>query len=185
MATVVPLPSQDPADAAPDTSEQSTSNAAVETSPDALDAVTLAELRESQRMLATLLSNLHGMAYRCKNDPDWTMEYVSEGCLELTGYPPSDLINSPSIAYGHLIDPADRTAVWDAVQTGLRTQEPFQITYRLHTAAGTQRWVHERGRACMAWTVNCWRSKDTSRMSRMCSDHKPHCIAPIRILSAG
>ena len=50
-----------------------------------------AALWESQRALSTLLSNLPGMAYRCANDPDWTMEYLSEGCLALTGYPPSDL----------------------------------------------------------------------------------------------
>ena len=28
------------------------------------------------------MSNLPGMAYRCKNDRDWTMEFINEGCLE-------------------------------------------------------------------------------------------------------
>ncbi len=30
------------------------------------------------------------MAYRC-NEADWSMEFASEGCLELTSYPPGDL----------------------------------------------------------------------------------------------
>ena len=42
-------------------------------------------LRESQRKLSTLISNLPGMAYRCLNDQNWTMEFISEGCFELTG----------------------------------------------------------------------------------------------------
>ncbi len=45
-----------------------------------------AALGESQRTLATLLSNLPGMAYRCLDDEHWTMLFVSEGARRLTGY---------------------------------------------------------------------------------------------------
>ncbi|MBD3276663.1 MAG: PAS domain S-box protein, partial [Candidatus Aegiribacteria sp.] len=48
-------------------------------------------LRESQEKLALLLSNLPGMAYRCMNNANWTMLFVSEGCLELTGYTADEL----------------------------------------------------------------------------------------------
>ena len=101
-------------------------------------------LQESQRALATLISNLPGMAYRCQNDPDWTMEFVSQGSFELTGYLPEELINNSKASYGELIHPEDQAAVWDGVQTALREGRPFQMTYRIKTPAG-EKWVWEQG----------------------------------------
>ena len=104
------------------------------------------ELRESQRMLATLLSNLPGMVYRCRNDSDWTMEFVSDGCLDLTGYPPTDLFENVRVAYADLVHPDDRDEVWRAARAAIATDEPFRLTYRLTTAAGAEKWVLEQGR---------------------------------------
>jgi len=103
-------------------------------------------LRESERRLATLLSNLPGMAYRCRNDQDWTMEFVSEGCLELTGYRPEELVNNRVISYAQLIHPDDRQDVWDQVQSALQEQRPFRLLYRILTATGQEKWVWEQGR---------------------------------------
>ncbi len=104
------------------------------------------ELRESQRVLSTLMSNLPGMAYRCRNDPDWTMQFISEGCLELTGYPSGDLIGNRRRSYGDLIHAEDGDRVWDDVQAALGERRPFQFTYRIETASGAERWVWEQGR---------------------------------------
>jgi PAS domain S-box-containing protein len=103
-------------------------------------------LGESQRALLTLLSNLPGMAYRCQNDPNWTMDFVSEGALELTGYAPEDLIGNRATAYADLIHPADRQAVWDEVQRGIAENRSFRLQYRLRTATGGEKWVWEQGR---------------------------------------
>jgi PAS domain S-box-containing protein len=101
-------------------------------------------LRDSERRLATLMANLPGMAYRCQNRPDWPMDFVSEGCASLTGWPASALLqNRPS--YGELIVEADRQAVWDAVQEALKDRRPYEFTYRIQTAGGQLRWVWERG----------------------------------------
>ena len=102
-------------------------------------------LRESQRRLTTLISNLPGMAYRCRNDSSWTMEFVSEGALELTGYPPQALIGNQEISYAGLIHEDDRDAVWAEVQAALKESRPYQLTYRLVTPVG-EKWVWEQGR---------------------------------------
>jgi len=102
-------------------------------------------LRESERRLSTLMDNLSVMAYRCRNDPDWTMEFVSEGCLALTGYEPADLIGNRNIAYRDMIHPDDRDRVWSEVQAGLEERRPFELKYRIITATGQEKWVWEQG----------------------------------------
>ncbi len=101
---------------------------------------------EKRRQLATLLSNLPGMAYRCRNDREWTMEFVSDGCLALTGYKSEDIIENKNVSYGELIDVDDQNYVWDTVQAALADKVPFQIEYRLYTANKHVRWVWEQGR---------------------------------------
>ena len=104
------------------------------------------QLRESERRLTTLMSNLPGLAYRCRNDRNWTMDFVSEGCYDLSGYTAVDLIENRAIAYGQLIHPDDQTIVWDSVQAALETQTSYDMVYRIITRIGIEKWVMERGR---------------------------------------
>lgn len=111
----------------------------------------LADLRGRQQTVEAedfhrrLLETIPGVAYQCRNDPDWTMEYISGWCRELTGYPAGEFLSS-AVSLGSLIEPADRAAVWDAVQRALREGRSFELFYRLHTAAGEVKWVWDRGR---------------------------------------
>ncbi len=110
----------------------------------ATSATNITELKERDRSLRTLLGNLPGMAYRCHNDHDWSMAFVSEGALALTGYSPEKLI-SGELPYESLIHPDDRELVREAVESGLQQRRHFEIEYRIQTADGETRWVWERG----------------------------------------
>ena len=104
------------------------------------------KLRESQRQFSALMENLPGMAYRCLNDRDWTMEFVSNGSLELTGYPAADFVVHRTVTYGKdIIHPKDQQGVWDAVQTALDDKQPYVLTYRILTADNKEKWVREQG----------------------------------------
>lgn len=99
---------------------------------------------EAHRM-DTLLRTLPAMVYQCRNDPQWTMEFVSAGCQELTGYKPEDLLGNRRIAYAELILPEDREKVWQEVQKALAERRPYRLAYRIRTASGETRWVWEQG----------------------------------------
>ncbi|MFB6188445.1 MAG: PAS domain S-box protein [Halapricum sp.] len=103
-------------------------------------------LEESERMLSTLISNLPGMAYRCRNESGWPMEFVSEGCRDLTGYDPADLVDGDVIWGGDVILSEEREDIWETVQAALNAREPFEITYQIKTSEGEQKWVWEQGR---------------------------------------
>ncbi|NWF86012.1 MAG: PAS domain S-box protein, partial [Bryobacteraceae bacterium] len=106
-----------------------------------------AAAREAQRAAAALLGNLPGMAYRCRNDRDWTMEYISDGCLELTGYPTTELIDSSVRSYNDLIHPDDREFVWQEVQDGVKKNRRYRMTYRIISRNREIKWVWEQGAA--------------------------------------
>ena len=100
---------------------------------------------EHTRMLKTLLGNLDGMVYRCRDDAEWTMEFVSDGCSRLTGYPPEDLLlNARSRTKRSSIRKTARR-VREAGQEAIAQRRRFDIEYRILRADGEVRWVWERG----------------------------------------
>lgn len=100
----------------------------------------------SAQAYLTLLESVPGMVFRCRNDAQWTMQLVSSGSIELTGYAPADLIDNQSIAYSELIHPDDRQDVWQSIQLALDSRQDYVITYRIRTATGAEKMVWEQGR---------------------------------------
>jgi diguanylate cyclase (GGDEF)-like protein/PAS domain S-box-containing protein len=113
-------------------------------SPSAATAPELSE-RDTARMLKTLLGNLDGMVYRSRLDADWTMEFVSEGCVRLTGYDPGDLLLNNRISYESITHGQDRARVRRAIHAALAQGKRFDVEYRIQHADGSVRWVWERG----------------------------------------
>lgn len=102
-------------------------------------------VKESERRLSTLMGNLQGMAYRCRNDKDWTMEFVSNGCFDLTGYQASDLIFNNTVSFNDIIHPDDRKRIWNEVQDAVNSRKSFRLIYRITTAQDKMKWVLEQG----------------------------------------
>jgi len=102
-------------------------------------------LEESERSKSVLLSNLPGMAYRCLYDRKWTLLFVSEGCYELTGYRPENLVNSKDLSFNDLIKEEYREMLWLEWGRILAQHSTFRSEYFITTASGESKWVLETG----------------------------------------
>jgi PAS domain S-box-containing protein len=107
-------------------------------------------LLANQRTLTATLNDLPGMVYRCRNNPDYTMEYVSGSSYQLTGYHAQDIINNKRLSYGSMIHPDDKLGVWEGVQKGIRENRRFELVYRIITADGKEKPVWECGKGIFA-----------------------------------
>ena len=103
-------------------------------------------VRKNQLFHSPMINELPGMVYYCRNDSNWTMEFVSKGCFQLTGYRPEDLILNNKISYEELIYPEDRKIVRDDVKKAIKKLKQFHLEYRIITAENKIKWVSEVGK---------------------------------------
>lgn len=96
-------------------------------------------LRERERMFSNLIANLSGMVYRCRPG-DWRFEFVSERCLELTGYDPHQIV-AQGMSSLALVHPEDVERVRKNREASFAAHQPSSTEYRLRTCSGELRWV--------------------------------------------
>jgi diguanylate cyclase (GGDEF)-like protein/PAS domain S-box-containing protein len=102
-------------------------------------------VHDRQRMLDSLVDNLEGLVYCNLYDEHWTMIYVSQGCQDLTGYSPDELVFNKHISYAAMIYSDDRDRVREHVDAAVQRNQRFEIEYRIVRASGELIWVCERG----------------------------------------
>lgn len=101
-------------------------------------------LTETNRSNSVLLSNLPGVAYRCKNDKNWTMTFMSSGCYALTGYYPHDLIENNKFCYNDLISAEYRDYLYAKWTSDVTKDLQSRDEYTIITATGEKKWVWEQ-----------------------------------------
>jgi PAS domain S-box-containing protein len=103
-------------------------------------------LKEKDRIQNTLIANLPGFVYRCANDQNWTMIYISEACEKITGHSPDDFIKNNRITFNDIVHPDFQEPLWNKWQELLKVKGVFREEYQIIHANGDLRWVWEQGR---------------------------------------
>ncbi len=102
-------------------------------------------IEESEEKFRTLVANIPGVVYRCNNDVNWTMNYISNNIVELSGYPATDFIENRVRSFTSIIYPEDRDRVDAVIQGAADKREAYIIEYRIIHKDGYLKWVYEKG----------------------------------------
>jgi diguanylate cyclase (GGDEF)-like protein/PAS domain S-box-containing protein len=100
---------------------------------------------DADRVLQVLVHNLDGMVFRCALDDEWTVHFVSQGCLGLTGYRPDEMTGKRITSIEQITHADDREAVRAAIMAAVANNTRYVVEYRIHVRDGSEKWVRERG----------------------------------------
>lgn len=103
------------------------------------------DLTKSSKRIESFISNLPGIAFRCKNDDNWTMEFLSQETKNITGYSPIEIIDNRSLSFSDLIYVKDREHVRSSIESAFKKDENYEIEYRIKRKDNNIIWVLERG----------------------------------------
>ena len=95
----------------------------------------------------SVFGDIHAFVYRCRNDSDYTMEYMTNGVERITGYAKADILHNAGVSYVGLTPEIDRDRIFGEVDAAIEVGKSWDITHRLVHRRGHHIWVRERGTA--------------------------------------
>lgn len=99
-----------------------------------------------QNTFETLMDYFPGVVVCCHNEPELRVDFASEGFLDLTGYTQSDFLGTAGISLARIQHQEDRQRVWTGIQEALSQQSKFDLSYRIQSPSGEEKWVRHTGR---------------------------------------
>ncbi len=93
----------------------------------------------------SVFGSIEAFVYRCRNDKDYTMEYLAGAVEPLIGYSPSDLLGNAVVSYVGLTIEDDVDRVFAEVDRCIERSEPWDVFYHLTHKDGRIVPVRERG----------------------------------------
>ena len=95
----------------------------------------------------SIFSTIPAFAYRCRNDKNYTMEFMQGAVEALTGHDIGDILGNKRVSYVGLTHPEDVERVFAEVDDAIEHRLPWDVAYRLKSEQGRVSHVRERGSA--------------------------------------
>ena len=108
---------------------------------------------EDAAILQSIMEASQSFAYRCDNDEDVTMRFLTGSVEAITGCRAEALLGNRERTYASLCHPDDLRPMIDAVDAAIADNMPWDLDYRLTRPDGSMILVRERGTAVRSETV--------------------------------
>ena len=103
------------------------------------------QLAQQERHYRTLLTNMPGVAFRCRLDKHWSMLYISPIVKELTGYDDQQFIDG-SVNFDMLISAQHSDYVREQIYSALaQGKKHYSFEYQIQCRDGSRKWVIDKG----------------------------------------
>lgn len=104
------------------------------------------KLQRDEAAHDALLKNLPGMVYRLRMDGGaWRFDFVSDGCLALTGYEQEALAGGEGLDLAKLLYGSLQEPHYEELRRTLETAGSFTLEHRILCANSEVKWVWHRG----------------------------------------
>lgn len=94
----------------------------------------------SKKFISGLTTHLPGVLFCANNDEHFSLSYISENCVKLTGYTQHELLEDGLL---FMIDQHDHRSIKEKKDLAFSTNNSCQLEYRITTKDGKTKWVHE------------------------------------------
>ncbi|MCA8940078.1 MAG: PAS domain-containing protein, partial [Planctomycetes bacterium] len=98
------------------------------------------DARENREMLRGVLESVPGMVFRCRNDGYFTLEFVSEGSLDVFGFEPKEMLESMFGRGADVCHPDDLKGLKDEVERAILEERTAYAQFRALHRDGAYHW---------------------------------------------
>ncbi len=110
-------------------------------------------IEESERQYVNLVNNVDGVVYKGRFNDEFYPLFISEGCIELTGYTPEEFRAKPSLIMD-IVHPNDQEEVIRATKEALQKRSEFEMSFRIYDKKGKIKWLSDRGKVVFDNTLD-------------------------------
>ncbi len=104
-------------------------------------------LRQNKEKLRNLFAGPKTSIYRCRFDRQWTMIFLSDSILNITGYSPKDFVDNHVVKFSSIIHPDDTIMVEQEISSQILDSGSYEVVYRILDVNGDVRWILDSGNA--------------------------------------
>ncbi len=96
--------------------------------------------------LSTLIGNLPGIVYSCKNSDFFEKEFIGGRVEQITGFKELELANHDKLNFGDIIYNEDKIEILNLIIQSIASKTDFDIYYRIISKSNEIRWVLDHGK---------------------------------------